>query len=181
MKKVEKSYLKMIVSFVIVFCLALANQQILYAEEIDLEQEYFEKKEAGIEIYEIIDNEGNLMGYFEPNCVKEVNENARLGIKFDIGNWTIPGKTTSWTNRVHSLLKGDKITVNITQIQNGPNFPSYLVLRDNDNGTFAVINSSLTTNGWKNGTITVGYDGHFNFGIQNVSTQSITYVGTYSY
>lgn len=54
-------------------------------------------------------------------------------------------------------------------------------MRDNDDGTVGIVNGSYSTNGWVNGTITVGYTGHFNFLIQNASNHSIVYSGNYIY
>lgn len=179
MKELKKRFYKVIISLALASCLFLGNLQYVFAEEIDVRQEYLNKKTAGVEVYEITKENGDFMGYYEPCPDEETNIYARLGVSFSIGNWTIPASTTGWEKRKHSLLKGDKINVNITQIQYGAGYSSYLALRDADDGTVGVVNSSLTTNGWKNGVITVGYSGHFNFGIKNTSTHSITYTGNY--
>ena len=142
---------------------------------------YLQKKSAGREVYEITSQSGKFMGYYEPSFLENLDIMPRTRVRYNVGNWTISANTTSWTTTIHSWIKGDKITVNISQNHSGRNYGGYLGLRDNDDGTVGIVNGSYSTNGWVNGTITVGYTGHFNFLIQNASNHSIVYSGNYIY
>lgn len=175
--KYGKKVWSVIVSLAIVGFLFMGNQQHIFAEEYDVEQEYLDKKAAGVEVYEIISSKGDFMGYYEP-CPEDFNRNTRQA--YPEKDWAIPANTMSYINTKLTLIKGDKITVNFTQSPSGAGYTGQLALRDADDGTFGIVNGSVTTNGWTNGTITVGYSGHFNFAIQNTSSYKITYNGSYS-
>ena len=177
MKRVIKGA---IVFMLLYFCI-MGNQQTIHAETVDVQNEYLQKKSAGREVYEITSQSGKFMGYYEPSFLENLDIMPRRRVRYNVGNWTISANTTSWTTTIHSWIKGDKITVNISQNHSGRNYGGYLGLRDNDDGTVGIVNGSYSTNGWVNGTITVGYTGHFNFLIQNASNHSIVYSGNYIY
>lgn len=177
----KKRFSKVIISTVLVVCLFLGGQQYIFAENIDVEQEYLDKKAAGEEVYEIKKENGDFVGYYEPYSDGQLSSNAKSGITSNIGKWVIPSNTTVWSNTKHSWLKGDKITVNISQTPSGAGYLSYLALRDADDGAVIIVSGSATTNGWDGGIITIGYNGHFNFAIDNTSAHSITYTGTFTY
>ena len=158
MKRVIKGA---IVFMLLYFCI-MGNQQTIHAETVDVQNEYLQKKSAGREVYEITSQSGKFMGYYEPSFLENLDIMPRTRVRYNVGNWTISANTTSWTTTIHSWIKGDKITVN-------------------DDGTVGIVNGSYSTNGWVNGTITVGYTGHFNFLIQNASNHSIVYSGNYIY
>lgn len=166
---------------VLVACLFLGNQHYVFAEEVDVRQEYLDKKAAGVEVYEITRENGDFIGYYEPGSNDVTDNNTERSSSYDIGKWTIPSNTTSGINKKLSLIKGDKITINISQKPNGSGYPCYLALKDVDTGVIDNITHSITTNGWKNCTITIGYSGHFNFAINNISGHSITFTGSFSY
>lgn len=176
-----KRLIKSVIVFAMLYFCVLGNQQLIHAGTLDVHDEYIQKKNSGMDVYEITSQSGKFMGYYEPGFISNSDIMARTRIRYNIGNWTIPANTTSWTTTVHSWIKGDKISVNISQNHTGSNYGGYLGLRDNDDGTVGIINGSHSTNGWVNGTITVGYTGHFNFLIQNASSHSIVYSGYYAY
>ena len=134
MKRVIKGA---IVFMLLYFCI-MGNQQTIHAETVDVQNEYLQKKSAGREVYEITSQSGKFMGYYEPSFLENLDIMPRTRVRYNVGNWTISANTTSWTTTIHSWIKGDKITVNISQNHSGRNYGGYLGLRDNDDGTVAV-------------------------------------------
>ncbi len=165
---------------VLAICLCFVNIQPVYAEEVtdDLEAEIAEKKAAGIEVHELVSDDGKVMGYFLPNAEMDEREAKTTRGSF---NWKTAPNTDTWSNNNISFVKGDKIYVSSSQNPSGAGCVSYVGLRDNDNGSFGYPSSSITTNGWSNGVIVVGYSGHFSFSIRNKSSRTITYSGSYSF
>lgn len=140
--------------------------------------EYNEKKEAGLEVYDLRDDDGNFMGYYEP--YSEANPNPNDGIMPHVVrsvDWTINAGRSGYSDEQFILVKGMTLGVNIRQSRTGR---SYLLLYGV--GTDIRITTTETTNGW-DGTITFSYElvpGGYNFGIENASSNQIRYYGIYA-
>lgn len=163
----------------LIMSLMLGSIQMVYAQESDsgLRSEIAAKRAMGAEIYEIEDSNGTILGYYEPYSETNPSPAASTNIAYSI-NWSAPKNTDTWSDRNVSMLKGDKMSFNISQNPSGPGYSGYIGLRNNDNGTFGY--TKVSTNGW-NGTITAGFNGHFSLAIRNASVYTITYSGTYSF
>lgn len=151
-------------------------------DSFDLEQEISEKRAAGITVYELLTDDGEIMGYFEPFTETNVMAMARYTIANSY-NWNldIPAKTSAKGDNIYSFVKGDTIIINISQDPIGSGYASYVGLYDRDNSTYGFPENGATTMGWTNGVLTVGYSGHFSFAIKNASDHTIHYEGTYSF
>lgn len=140
--------------------------------------EYNSKKEAGMEVYDLRDDDGNFMGYYEP--YSETNPNPNEGIMphpaYSI-DWTIDPGRVKFSGEQFILINGMKMDVIVSQNRNGR---SYLTFYRASTGTSLRFNNTETTNGW-NGTITFSgiAPGGYSFGIENNSLNPITYTGLY--
>lgn len=171
-----KRVLGAILTLITVICCTFAEPITIFAQERDIHAEYLAKKEAGLEVYEIISEDGTVWGYYEPyseSNPRPILQNAIYNL-----DWTLPANYTGWGD-VLALEKGTIINLDISQDPSGASFASYIGLRDDDTGKIAIISNSITTNGWT-GTIVVGYTGNFNLAIENASSVPITYTGKFS-
>lgn len=138
----------------------------------DAQSEYQERLAAGDEVYEIVDNDGTFIGYYEegPSIMPRYGSSV---------NWTIGANTFTWGSNSYSLSNGHQITVNISQSTTGE---SYIVLVRPDTKVMTRLLSTKTTNGWNSVVITLAgiTADNYAFGIANYSSKSITYSGTYS-
>lgn len=170
----------------IVLCstVLLTNTPTLHAQAsfFDLEQEISEKRSAGITVYELYTDDGEIMGYFEPLTDANIMAIAAYAATSSY-NWdlNIPSKTSAKGDNVYSFVKGDTISINISQNPSGTGYASYVGLYDRDNGVYGFPENGATTTGWINGILTVGYSGHFSFAIKNASDYTIHYQGTCSF
>lgn len=142
--------------------------------------EYTEKKEEGLEVYELKDDEGNFMGYYEPYSESNPDPNEGIMPHPVLGiDWIVDPGSIALGDQQHIIIKGMKMEVRIAQNRFGK---SYLVVRRLDTNTIFRVNGSETMNGW-NGTITFQpglYPGGYLFGIENASSMQISYNGIYS-
>lgn len=184
MKKVIQTCKTILIAAVLCPTVLLASAPTVHAQEssFDLEQEISEKRAAGITVYELYTDDGDIMGYFEPLTEANVMAMAGYAAKSSSSwNLDIPAKASAKGDNVYSFVKGDTITVNISQNPSGTGYASYVGLYDRDNGVYGFPESGATTTGWVNGLLTVGYSGHFSFAIKNASDYTIHYQGTYSF
>lgn len=181
MKGATKIFKAIIIIAMICSNILLTDLPTVHAQNnsFDLEQEISEKRAAGITVYELYTDDGEIMGYFEPFTETNVMAMARNTILH--WNLDIPSKTNARGEHIYSFVKGDTIIVNISQDPSGSGYASYIGLYDNDNGTYSFPENGATTIGWDGGTLTVGYSGHFSFAIRNASNNTIHYEGTYSF
>ncbi len=183
--KVVKNLGKWILTFVFVLSLVVVtNHPNVMAEELNgdynnpVQNEYKEKKEMGLEVYELLDENGQFIGYYEP--YSESNpapmKMARYGSNI---NWTIKsGKYVYGVNQ-YTLSAGKKMNVNIAQSRTGT---SYLTFHNRTSNSSLRFTNTKVTNGW-NGTVTFGASmstAVYSFGIENASANTITYTGSYS-
>lgn len=155
----------------------LLNSQSVAAQEIaekDVVNEYLEKKENGVIMDEIYDEDGRLVAYYEP--FSESNPMPVMP-RWSI-NWTVSPGYYMYSDEIKSMKTGTKVYVSITQNRTGS---SYLTFCNRDTGNSLRFTNTLTTNGW-NGTVTFVNvsESRFSFGIENASSATITYSGTYT-
>lgn len=162
----------MIVSF-------FMNAKTVSAHEYETDevmQEYQEKKAAGIEVYLLTDDEGNVLGYYEP-AVRGENHSVMPRYTANV-NWTLEARSYGRGNNVYTLGGGSRIEVNISQNVEGA---SCIELYNTDTDEYAVLQTTETTNGW-DGTIvlrSIFPSGTYSFAIHNKSSKTITYTGYY--
>lgn len=159
--------------------LFMTTYQTVLAQEnsdSDAMQEYLEKVAAGVEVYPLIDEEGVLVGYYEPN--REDNVNAVMPRYSTNINWTLESYQYGFGENIYTLTSGDKIYVNIAQSVSGT---SYIGLYNTSTDKLSYFTGTETTNGW-NGTITLVdvSQATYRFAISNQSENTITYKGYYS-
>lgn len=169
-------------SIILAFSLLTANTLPVYASEAaeyDIYEDIAEREELGAEISIFRDNNGNIMGYFEPysdiNPAPNVTPRASANI-----NWTINSYTYSKSEVTRYFGAGQKISLNISQSPSGAGYVGYLGLYDVSAGTSSFPSSTITTNGW-NGTFSPAYSANFQLAIHNASPYTITYSGSYSW
>jgi hypothetical protein len=182
MKKVIQTCKTILIAAVLCPTILLASAPTVHAQEssFDLEQEISEKRAAGITVYELYTDDGDIMGYFEP--LTEANVMAMAGYAADITyrwNCTLDSNQTGTASSSHSFIQGDTIIIDISQNPTG--CISYVGLYDNDTGTYGFPASGSTINGWSNGRLTVGYTGHFSLAIRNASFTTVHYEGYYAF
>ncbi len=139
-------------------------------------REYMEKKAAGAEVYLLTDDEGNLLGYYEP-AVKGEDNSVMPRYKANV-NWTLEARSYGRGDNVYTLGGGSKIEVNIAQDTEGA---SCIELYNTKTDEYTVLQTTETTNGW-NGTIilkSIFPSGTYSFSIHNKSSKTITYTGYY--
>lgn len=146
----------------------------------DLEQEISEKRAAGITVYELYTDDGEIMGYFEPFTDTNIMAMTTYAITYTL-NFDLSADSIGIAKSSHSFLAGDSITVNLSQDPSGAGYLSRLGLYDRDNNTYGFATNSTTTNGWDGGSITVGRNGHFSLAIENLSNVTIHYEGYYAF
>lgn len=177
MKKRMKS---LVIMFMATLLLTMNGLHVMAQEntEDELLAEFWEKKEKGFEIYELTDENGKLIAYYEP--YSETNPNLNEGIMLAYVssiNWEVQPGLYTWGENRYTLWEGMKIQVNISQSRIGL---SYLTFHNTATGKSLRFTQTAVTNGW-NGTITlVDVSGVFSFGIENASSNTIRYTGTYS-
>lgn len=156
--------------------MATGQTALAQEEEGSAMQEYLEKVAAGVEIYPLTDENGVMLGYYEPNG--EAEADAVIPRYATNINWTIGSYHYGQGENVYTLTDGDKIYVNIAQSVSGT---SYIGLYNTSAEKLTVFNNTKTTNGW-NGTITLVdvSKGTYGFAISNQSGSTITYSGYYS-
>lgn len=183
MKNTSKKIKAILIAAMLCSTIILTNTSTIHAQgsSISLEQEITQKRAAGITIYELYTDDGKIMGYFEPLTGTNIMAMARYAASSYNWNLDIPSKTSAKGDNVYSFVKGDTISINISQNPSGTGYASYVGLYDRDNGVYGFPESGATTTGWINGILTVGYSGHFSFAIKNASDYTIHYEGTYSF
>ena len=177
-KSGKQKLTKMILALLMSVFVLMENTPVVLAEGNSCYAEYLAKKAAGVEIYEIVREDGVFMGYFEP--YSETNPaptQARTSSNID---WELPANTHTCGVNTYYLTEDTRINVSITQSPSGAGYAGYLGLKDADTGYFSFYDGTISTNGW-NGTLVVAYDGNFSFAIMNASNYSIRYTGSYSF
>lgn len=183
MKKIRK-IVKHIMAIAVMVGLitSLTSQNIKAQEAVEKVEEqvnieYLEKKEAGLEVYELLDENGMFIGYYEPYSESnpEPVKMARLGSSI---SWEVPSGKYVYGTNIYDLSDGVKIYVNITQSIKGT---SYLTFHNRSTNSSLRFTNTKVDNGWK-GTITLASikTAKYSFGIENASSKSITYMGSYS-
>ena len=182
--RIIKRYLKQIgFSVVAIIVLFSSGVQLVAAQEVNnnfedfIFCEYEEKKEDGLEVYALLDENGKFMGYYEP--YSEVNPQPMKGQRYTANiNWTISSGTYAYGDNQYTRSAGMKIQVNISQSRTGT---SYLTFHNRTSNSSVRFTNTKVTNGW-NGTLTLhGIDtAVYSFGIENASSNTITYSGSYS-
>ena len=154
MKQVRRSVKQILFSLTLVMVFFI-NIHPVMAQEISNESknaiwnEFEEKRENGLEVYELLDDNGNFMGYYEP--YSETNPEPVKTARYTANiNWEIPAGKYSYGENQYTLSSGSKIQVSISQR-------------------------------WK-GTVVLGNisSAVYSFGIENASSVTITYTGSYS-
>jgi len=181
MKQVRRSVKQILFSLTLVMVFFI-NIHPVMAQEISNESknaiwnEFEEKRENGLEVYELLDDNGNFMGYYEP--YSETNPEPVKTARYTANiNWEIPAGKYSYGEN-HTLSSGSKIQVSISQSQTGT---SYLTFQNRTSNSSLRFTNTKVTNGWK-GTVVLGNisSAVYSFGIENASSVTITYTGSYS-
>ena len=182
MKQVRRSVKQILFSLTLVMVFFI-NIHPVMAQEISNESknaiwnEFEEKRENGLEVYELLDDNGNFMGYYEP--YSETNpEPVKTARYTENINWEIPAGKYSYGENQYTLSSGSKIQVSISQSQTGT---SYLTFQNRTSNSSLRFTNTKVTNGWK-GTVVLGNisSAVYSFGIENASSVTITYTGSYS-
>ena len=176
-------YKKRLLAFICCFITLIGHNLIIHASNIEISdpiyEEYLEKKANGYELYELIDEEGNIFGYYEPCTQEEIDQMPQLRYSSSI-NWTISAGSTSYGTNRYTLESGMQIHLNISQNRTGT---SYLRFYDHDRNSYHRFLKTISTNGWSGIIFTFGDGlsyGTYSFGIENASSNTITYSGNYS-
>lgn len=182
MKQVRRSVKQILFSLTLVMVFFI-NIHPVMAQEISNESknaiwnEFEEKRENGLEVYELLDDNGNFMGYYEP--YSETNPEPVKTARYTANiNWEIPAGKYSYGENQYTLSSGSKIQVSISQSQTGT---SYLTFQNRTSNSSLRFTNTKVTNGWK-GTVVLGNisSAVYSFGIENASSVTITYTGSYS-
>ena len=182
MKQVRRSVKQILFSLTLVMVFFI-NIHPVMAQEISNESknaiwnEFEEKRENGLEVFELLDDNGNFMGYYEP--YSETNPEPVKTARYTANiNWEIPAGKYSYGENQYTLSSGSKIQVSISQSQTGT---SYLTFQNRTSNSSLRFTNTKVTNGWK-GTVVLGNisSAVYSFGIENASSVTITYTGSYS-
>lgn len=182
MKQVRRSVKQILFSLTLVMVFFI-NIHPVMAQEISNESknaiwnEFEEKRENGLEVYELLDDNGNFMGYYEP--YSETNPEPVKTARYTANiNWEIPAGKYSYGENQYTLSSGSEIQVSISQSQTGT---SYLTFQNRTSNSSLRFTNTKVTNGWK-GTVVLGNisSAVYSFGIENASSVTITYTGSYS-
>ncbi|MEY8517067.1 hypothetical protein AALC25_09095 [Lachnospiraceae bacterium 29-84] len=160
----------------------------------DVIAEFWEKKEQGVRIYGLTDEDGNIVATFEPREPEDLPSGmityskerpplpACAGYSYTAGSERIvePG-TCSYGTNIYYLSGPDScsLQVKFSQDKKGK---SYLILKDRNTGTMVRLLNTETEDGWY-GTIRLGPSipgASYSIGIENASQDPITYRGMYS-
>lgn len=173
--KIKKAVLSGIMAMLM---LILNCMPVFAVEDVDYVMvEFQEKKEAGLEVYELTDQYGNMAGYYEP--FSDTNPEPASPRYTSTINWTISGNHNVVGVNRYTLGEGSKIYVKISQSKTGS---STLGLYNQDEDHRYWFPKTTTTDGWS-GTITLSSNistGVYGFAIKNESSDSITYTGYYT-
>lgn len=175
-KKIKRGVLTAVLvftAFALNFQTALAGENM----ENDVMVEEWETAAESREVYPLLDEDGVVVGYYEPYLDNESKPvEPRYSANID---WTVGAKKYTHGDNRYSLAAGMIIEVNIQQSVEGQ---SYLALYNVNTGVLKRINHSSTTSGW-DGKITLLENfvtDTYSFAIENLSDNSITYTGYYS-
>ena len=172
MKQVRRSVKQILFSLTLVMVFFI-NIHPVMAQEISNESknaiwnEFEEKRENGLEVYELLDDNGNFMGYYEP--YSETNPEPVKTARYTANiNWEIPAGKYSYGENQYTLSSGSKIQVSISQSQTGT---SYLTFQNRTSNSSLRFTNTKVTNGWK-GTVVLGNisSAVYSFGIENASS-----------
>ena len=181
MKQVRRSVKQILFSLTLVMVFFI-NIHPVMAQEISNESknaiwnEFEEKRENGLEVYELLDDNGNFMGYYEP--YSETNPEPVKTARYTANiNWEIPAGKYSYGENQYTLSSGSKIQVSISQSQTGT---SYLTFQNRTSNSSLRFTNTKVTNGWK-GTVVLGNKSTAvnSFAKENASTVTITNTPTY--
>ncbi len=126
----------------------------------------------------LTDENGDICAYYTP--YSDTNPEPTIKPRYTSNiNWTInAGRYTVGDNQ-YTLSSGISIQINVSQSKTGK---SYIILYNRSTNTYKYLTNTETTNGW-NGTINLGNNfngGLYSIGIANLSSNTITYSGSYS-
>ncbi len=141
--------------------------------------EFRDKKAAGIEVYELIDENGNMVGYFEPYSDSNPAPSSTIMPRYtSLIDITVAAGDTVVGSNQYALQAGDEIQLDISQDIEGK---SYLRFKNRDTNSYIRFLKTQTTNGWQGTLHLTGIESaSYSFGIENASSKEITYSGTYS-
>lgn len=183
MKKRKMQKIKgAIIAIMVVFSMLFVNMQPVYAvgnNDAEVEAEIAKKKAAGIEIYELTDKDGVIVGYIESGAEVQENELSRY-TKYSFTWDDVPSNTNVWNKSYcHSFAKGDKMYATIYQNPSGTGHYSCLGVWNREKDELYFSEASLSTNGWNNVTINITRAGHYALAIGNLSSGKQSYSGSY--
>ena len=119
-----KKVMGVILTLIMVICGISAEPLTTCAQEWDIHAEYLAKKEAGFEVYELIDTDGTVWGYYEPyseSNPRPMQENVICDIRLMV----LPNDIGYDDSRVCTLKEGYKIFLDISQSPAG--YTSYII------------------------------------------------------
>jgi len=181
MKQVRRSVKQILFSLTLVMVFFI-NIHPVMAQEISNESknaiwnEFEEKRENGLEVYELLDDNGNFMGYYEP--YSETNPEPVKTARYTANiNWEIPAGKYSYGENQYTLSSGSKIQVSISQSQTGT---SYLTFQNRTSNSSLRFTNTKVTNGWK-GTVVLGNisSAVYSFGIENASLATVFHLSEF--
>lgn len=178
-KSMKQRLTRVVFALLLAGCILMGNTPNVYAEDDTFYAEYLAKKAAGIEVYEIVSEEGVLIGYFQPYSDTDAQTMQTRAASTSYIDWEIVSGNYGYGSNKYSLKQYDNVEVKVSQNPSGAGCVSYVGLRDEDTGMVGFADSTITTNGW-DGVILVGYDGNFSLAIRNASPYTIRYTGNYS-
>lgn len=177
-----KNLTRYLVANVLFLGMLLSNTLSTYASETteyDINQEIAERESLGAEIYKFVDDDRSIIAYFEPyseiNPAPVITPRASSAI-----DWVTDANTTYISNVTRYFGQDQKIHLNISQSPSGAGMVGYIGLYDVAQNKLSMLYNFPTANGFE-GTLTPSYSGNFQLAIENASSSTITYKGTYSW
>lgn len=178
-KSMKQRLTRVVFALLLAGCILMGNTPNVYAENDTFYAEYLAKKAAGIEVYEIVSEDGVLMGYFQPYSDTNPQTVQAQTASTSYIDWEISANSHACGVNTYSLRQYDNVEVKISQSPSGAGCPGYIGLKDVDTGVYGFANETISTNGW-DGVLLAAYDGNFAFAIKNDSPYKIRYTGRYS-
>lgn len=180
MKKCSKFLTKQIVVIAAALLLSGLNSfSVMAQEEIMTNTDFEQKKAAGMDVYELIDDNGNIIGYFEPYSDINPAPSSQIIPRYaSLVDVTVAAGDTVVGSNQYTLQAGDEMQLDISQNTEGK---SYLRFKNRDTNSYIRFLNTQTTNGWHGTLHLTGIEtATYSFGIENASSKEITYSGTYS-
>ena len=132
------------------------------------------KKQTGKNGAPISNTEFTIISSFSGTYREFTDQSGKIGFS----EKKIPAGKYSYGENQYTLSSGSKIQVSISQSQTGT---SYLTFQNRTSNSSLRFTNTKVTNGWK-GTVVLGNisSAVYSFGIENASSVTITYTGSYS-